>query len=66
VIEWREAIERSTAAVEKAEEAAARGDYGGAQTFAQISYAWSNLAMMVEAQEAADAAAEAEAQDAVT
>jgi len=66
VIEWREAIERSTAAVTEAEKAAVHRDYSRAQTFAQISYAWSNLAMMVEAQEAADAAAEAEAQDAVT
>jgi hypothetical protein len=62
VIEWHEAIERATAAAREAERVVAEREYVRAQTYAQISYAWSNLAMMVEAQEAA----EAEASDAAT
>lgn len=66
MIAWQEAVDRATAAVQEAEKYLGGGgfgqDFARAQAWAQISYAWSNIGMMVEAQEAA----EAEAQDAVT
>ena len=58
-MEWREAVDRAISAVKIAEDAAGRESgiglsYERAQTFAQISYAWSNIGMMLEAQESVE------------
>lgn len=62
MIAWQEAVERAIKAAETAEGYAEQGRDHMAQTHAEISYAWSNIGMMLEAQETA----EAEAGDAAT
>lgn len=55
MIAWQEAVERAIQAAVTAEGYAEQGRDHLAQTHAQISYAWSNIGMMLEAQEAAEA-----------
>lgn len=60
MLTWQEAVDRAIQAVQQAEaEALAKRSYDAdlAQTYAQISFAWSNIGMMLEAQEAAEDAA---------
>lgn len=61
MITWQEAVERAIEAVEEAAKAASgvnyNRDYARAATYAQISYAWSNIGMMLEVQEEAEDAA---------
>lgn len=64
MIAWQEAVDRAIVAVEEAERVAVNRDYPRAHAYAQISYAWSNIGMMVEAQETAEV--EAGIRDAVT
>ena len=55
MIAWREAVQLAVTAVGRAEELVEQGRDHLAQTYAMISYAWSNISMMLEAQEAAEA-----------
>lgn len=57
MIAWQEAVERAIEAAEEATKVASNNygrDYIRATAYAQISYAWSNIGMMLEAQEAAE------------
>ena len=57
MIAWQEAVERAIRAAESAEKLVEQGKYHDrdlAQTYAQLSYAWSNIGMMMEAQETAE------------